>query len=61
MKEKAIILDDISLHSLNAISVGRVASSKFLTNPNQDYSVIEPLYLKKSSAEIELEAKSHAN
>ena len=61
LKEKAIILDDISLHSLNAISVGRVASSKFLTNPNQDYSVIEPLYLKKSSAEIELEAKSHAN
>lgn len=61
LKEKAVIIDDPSLHITNAIHIGRVAFSKFLANPDQDYSSIEPLYLKKSSAEIELEAKSHAN
>lgn len=61
LKEKAVIIQDNSFHLVNAIHVGRVAFSKFLADPTQDFSFIEPLYLKKSSAEIALEEKSHAN
>lgn len=61
LKEKAIILPEESLHNINAISIGRVAFLKFLEHPDKDFSFIEPLYLKKSSAEIALEEKSHAN
>lgn len=61
LKEKAIILKEESYHNINAIHIGKVAFSKFLADPTQDFSFLEPLYLKKSSAEIALEEKSHAN
>lgn len=61
LNEKAIIYEDNSLHQLNAINIGKAAFLEFLANPNQDFSSIEPLYLKKSSAEIAMEEKSYAN
>lgn len=61
LNEKAIISKEHSLHTINASHIGRVAFSEFLANPKRDFFLIEPLYLKKSSAEIAWEEKSHAN
>ena len=61
LKEKAIINEDSSVHSINAINICKVAFQGFLSNSNKNFFDVEPLYIKKSSAEISLEEKSNAN
>lgn len=46
---------------INATNIGMCAFFQYCNNKKSNFSDIEPLYIKKSSAELELEEKNHAN
>ena len=52
---------DILEASINATNIGICAFLEYKNSPDKNYSDIEPLYIKKSSAEIELEEKKNGN
>lgn len=52
---------DIVKTPINASNIGYCAFLEYCNSQNSQFLDIEPLYIKKSSAEIELEAKKHGN
>lgn len=54
LNNKSLFANDIYKNDLNAVSVANVAIDKFYSN-KLNYYDINPLYLKKSSAELSLE------
>lgn len=62
LKEKAIFIDNEELNNLSAKSVGMAAFDVFTNNRcNEEEYNLSPIYLKKSSAERELEEKENGN
>lgn len=61
LKENAIFANNDSYNKLNAVSIGKSAFKVFSYDEyNKEYT-LSPLYLKKSNAERELEAKQNGN
>lgn len=62
LKEKAIFADNEELNNLSAKNVGMAAFDVFSNNHcNEEDFNLSPIYLKKSSAERELEEKENGN
>lgn len=59
LNEKAIFSDQVNLHKLNAISIGNAAFSLYQNQDSNLNKSLSPFYLRKSSAERELEEKQH--
>lgn len=62
LKEKAIFPDANTYNNLTAVSIGMAAFDVYTNNTynNLEYN-LSPVYLKKSSAERELEEKQNGN
>ncbi len=61
LKEKAIFNNNEETNNLTAVSIGKAAFDVFTNNESsKDYN-LSPIYLKKSSAERELEEKLNGN
>lgn len=61
LKENAIFSDIENDNKLNAVSIGKAAYTIFFCNEYSEEYNLSPLYLKKSNAERELEAKQNGN
>lgn len=61
LKENAFFSNNEIYNKLNAISVGLAAFDVFSNNKNSEEYNLSPIYLKKSSAERELEEKQNGN
>lgn len=61
LKEKAIFSDNEELNNLTATSIGIAAFDVFNNNIHDEEYNLSPIYLKKSSAERELEEKQNGN
>lgn len=61
LKEKAIFSDNEKANDLTAISIGQAAFDVFTNSKFDKEYNLSPIYLKKSSAERELEEKQNGN
>ncbi|MCI8352031.1 MAG: hypothetical protein HFJ58_00100 [Clostridia bacterium] len=62
LKEKAIFPDANTYNNLTAVSIGMAAFDVYTNNTYNDLEYnLSPVYLKKSSAERELEEKQNGN
>ena len=61
LKDNALFAENENYNKLNAVSIGKAAFKIFSCNEYSEEYNLSPLYLKKSNAERELEAKQNGN